>query len=206
MKTILIFSVAMLLNLTAQARFDVGQIAVTSGNARLLTTCSGTAFGGNMILTAAHCFPHGWSKIDFNFPGFVGSVNQGTFKYVNDGYGFDFALIPVEGFQDQLNLGIQMNSHDLENFLKKVQTDGKCISTWGRVSGQQCGKIVAFDMAKNVLVLQLTSRHGDSGGPVWIDNTLLGILHSGYGGLTAASLLHWDVLRRLGAEPESENP
>ena len=63
--------------------------------------------------------------------------------------------------------------------------------------GHKCGAIKSYDMVKNVLVVEVPAQHGDSGGPAWIGNVLVGTVHSTYANYTMISLLKWDILHKI---------
>lgn len=142
-------------------------------------TCSGTYLGGQLILTSAHCFRH--SPLISTIG--IGDKKAGSYFFKGQifnvgGDRMDLTVMSISG-RDMSHIKlIKMfdTLKDLGTGLETRLTSSKCVSIWGRISGEHCVGIASYDTSKLSAILKIRSLPGDSGGAVWIDDKFIGVI------------------------------
>ncbi len=91
------------------------------------------------------------------------------------------------------------DGHIKRQALSKASAGGYYLNMWvcqyGIITGKDCGGITDTWMSANGLSslvgANVATEHGDSGGPYWINNEVLGIHHGRYNGNAAFSRIHY---------------
>lgn len=157
--------------------FPVVKIIVNGGHG------SGANLGGGYILTAGHVSEDA-GAVTVMTPD--GIQHEGEVLWSNHGPGsYDVSLVYVHSLRDTdgADLSCEVPKLGQEIVILGNPKMSNWIKTWGRVANPDIGPS-AFNLWRQIIVLDATATNGNSGGPVLDAKTgeIVGILVGGYPG------------------------
>lgn len=155
-----------------------------------LTTIGHDSAGGLIGLTAGHCAPTGARLISEDTPtaGVIGTV-----AFSDNGEGLDYAVLQLD--PERVSPVRSVGATTIAG-LGAPPGPGGTVCASGRSSGTDCG--VVWGWLDGTSINQYCSKPGDSGGPVFVGDRLVGM---NQGRLTGIGPIGFDVPCTTAANP-----